>query len=356
MLCYQIVSILFTTIAVIIGLLRLIIRFLKLSRFFTDDYLLLFAGVALVGTTVMVNLVLPYNQIEVDVGAGLIPPPPDIVHMLDYDVKYQAATVMLANATIFSVKFSFIFFFRQLSGHTGRLGVYSWCVFVFTIPCAVICACTEFIVCPAFGERIMAVCVDSGLRRQIATLYVTVVLDIVSDVLLILIPVMLLWNVQMNIRRKLGYAWLLCLSSFCIVCAIVRAVGHYLTNGQNDVVWILFWSHMEACVAIIACSMTAFRGLWNIVRSNGVKLGPFARRRRSATDIDPPSNKREQIQPVNLASVTSGLRSMLTWDPFEERVNNDNNHDDMESWRSTALKDDAEDSSNATRRVKFIKM
>lgn len=188
----------------------------------------------------MVNLVLPYNQIEVDVGAGLIPPPPDIVHILDYDVKYQAATVMLANATIFGVKFSFIFFFRQLLAGTGRLNVYWWCVFVFMIPCAVICACTEFMVCPAFGERIMAVCVESGLKRQFAALFVTVVLDILSDVLLILTPVILLWNVQMSIRHKLGIGWLLCLSFFCNVCAIVRAVGHYLANGQNDVVWILF--------------------------------------------------------------------------------------------------------------------
>lgn len=305
----------------------------------------------------MVNLVLPYNQIEVDVGAGLIPSPPDIVHILDYDVKYQAATVMLANATIFGVKFSFIFFFRQLLGRTGRLYVYWWCVFLFTIPCAVICACTEFMVCPAFGERIMAVCVKSGLKRQIAALYVTVVLDIVSDVLLISIPVMLLWKVQMNIRRKLGIGWLLCLSSFCIVCAIVRAVGHYLDNGQNDVVWILFWSHMEACVAIIACSMTAFRGLWSIVKSNGAKLGPLAnRRRKSATQIDAPSKKkkRDQIPEVNMSSVTSGLRGMLMWDPFEDRAKNNDqdDHDDIEeSRRNTSLMDDSADSSKATRRA-----
>ena len=352
MFCYQIVSILSTVVATLIGLLRLAIRFLKLSKFFIDDFLLFFAGVTLVAATVMVNLVLPYNQIEVDVGARLIPPPPDIIHILDYDVKYQAAAVVLANATIFGVKFSFIFFFRQLLGHTGRLNVYWWCVFVFTIPCAVICACTEFIVCPAFGERILAVCVHSGLKRQTAALYATVVLDILSDVLLISIPVILLWNVQMNIRRKLGIGWLLCLSSFCIVCAIVRAVGHNLTNGQNDVVWILFWSHMEACVGIIACSMTAYRGLWNIVRSNGAKLGPFGRARDTPTRIDSPSNKRDQIPQLNLSSMTSGLRGMLIWDPFEERANNVTNEDELKTSGNTSLEDTVVDSSNATRRVR----
>ena len=344
-----------------IGVVRLIIRFLKLSKFFTDDYLLFFAGVALVAATVMVNLVLPYNQIAVDFGARLIPPPPDIVHILDYNIKYQTTTVMLTYTAIFGVKFSFLFFFRQLLGRTRTLYVYWWCVFLFTIPCAVICACAEFMVCPAFGERIMAVCVESGLQRQMATLYVTVVLDIVSDLLLMSIPVMLLWKVQMNIRRKLGIGWLLCLSSFCIVCAIVRAVGHYLANGQNDVVWILFWKNMEACVAIIACSMTAFRGLWSIVKSNGAKLGPLDNgRKKSAIQIDAPSNKekkRDQIPQLTMSSVTSGLRGMLMWDPFEDRANNnddqdhDHDHDIEESRKNTSLMDDSADSSNATRRA-----
>lgn len=110
---------------------------------------------------------------------------------------------------------------------------------------------------------------------------------------------------------------------------------------------------MEACVAIIACSMTAFPGLWNIVRSNGANLGPFARRRKNATQIDLPSNKRGQIPQVNFSSVTSGLNGMLMWDPFEERTNNDKDDHDMETWRNTSLKDDAVDS-NATRRASCV--
>ena len=267
----------------------------------------------MIGSTVVVNLCLPYNQTEVDVGAGLIPPPADIIHILDYDVKFQDATVVQAFTTIFGVKFSFLFFFKQVLATTGKLRMYWWFVVIFTIPCAVICACTEFMVCPAFGEDIMAVCVYSGLERQIAVLYVTVVLDIMSDVFLISIPVFLLWNVRMNIRRKIGMGWLLCLSSFCVVCAIIRAVGHNLMNGQNDVSWILFWSHMEACVALIACSMTAFRGLFK-----GKKRLP---------EVDSESKETGQTPRVAMPHVTrpeiSGLRSMLMWDPFEDRDDGD---------------------------------
>lgn len=110
---------------------------------------------------------------------------------------------------------------------------------------------------------------------------------------------------------------------------------------------------MEACVAIIACSMTAFRGLWNIVRSNGAKLDPFGRARNSTTRIDPPSKKTGQIPELNLSSMTSGLRGMLMWDPFEERANKDNlTGDDSETSGNTSLEDTFVNSSNATRRVR----
>lgn len=156
--------------------------------------------------TITVFLALPYNQTEVDVGAGVEAPPADLTHQLDLDVKFQDASSVLLNASVFSVKFSFLFFFRLLLQRTGKLQIWWWCTFIITIPCAVICMCTEFMVCPAFGDRILGtslffqeyfslgvtnhlhmpteVCVsETALRRQIDVLYVVVVLDIFTDVL-----------------------------------------------------------------------------------------------------------------------------------------------------------------------------
>jgi hypothetical protein len=350
----KILSILMACIAIVLVIIRLTVRHLKRAKFFTDDFLLIFAAVTMIGSTVTVNLLLPYNQTEVDVGAGLLPPPPDIVHILDYDVKFQDATVMLANGTIFGVKYSFLFFFWQVLAKTGRLNVYWWCVVIFTIPCAIICACTEFMVCPAFGADIMAVCVYSGLKRQLAALYVTVVLDIVTDVLLISIPVMLLWNVRMNVRRKLGMGWLLCLSFFCIICAIVRAVGHDLVNGQNDVVWILFWSHMEACVALIACSMTAFRGLFNIKTPNAlVRLEPYVQDMKGLSQLGSPSTPQIAMPSVTKPEI-SGLRSLLLWDPFEDREERDLESTAAREAHHAWLRDESVISSSATQRVSNV--
>ncbi len=78
---------------------------------------------------------------------------------------------------------------------------------------------------------------------------------------MISIPVLLLWSVQINLRRKVGLGFLLCLSVFAIIANIIRAAGHELKNSQQDGLWIDLWVGLEACVAIVANS-TAFRSLF----------------------------------------------------------------------------------------------
>ena len=142
-------------IALILAFGRTYIKFTKFHRLFADDVLFLLATVLLVAATTMLFVTLPYNQTEVNVGAGVEAPPPDLARQLDLDVKFQDSATFLLNASIYCVKFSFLFFFRLLLQRTGRLQIWWWCVFIFTIPCAVIGMCTNFIVCPAFGDRIM---------------------------------------------------------------------------------------------------------------------------------------------------------------------------------------------------------
>ncbi len=73
---------------------------------------------------------------------------------------------------------------------------------------------------------------------------------------MISIPVLLLWSVQINLRQKVGLEFLLCLSVFAIIANTIRAAGHELKNGQQDGLWIDLWVGLEACVAIVANSMT----------------------------------------------------------------------------------------------------
>ncbi len=143
-------------ITLIFAIGRIYIKFSNFRRLFVDDYFFIAANVVLVAGTAMIFTCLPYNQTEVNVAAGVEALPPDLTHQLDLDVKYQDAGVFLLNAAIYFVKFSFLFFFRLILGNSGKLKTWWWCVFIFTIPCAVVCMCTNFMECPAFGEEIMS--------------------------------------------------------------------------------------------------------------------------------------------------------------------------------------------------------
>ena len=84
----------------------------------------------------------------------------------------------------------------------------------------------------------------------------------VDCVKVISIPVVLLWNVQISLRRKFALWGILCLSIFTMITAVVRVAGGNINNGQVDTAWAIFWLQTEAAVAVIVVSMTAFRVLF----------------------------------------------------------------------------------------------
>ena len=84
----------------------------------------------------------------------------------------------------------------------------------------------------------------------------------------LMIPISLLWRVQMKTRQKLGWATFLCLSICMIVVAIIRVSGLYY-HGTIDNTWIFLWQQVESCVAVTMLSLTAFRSVFIAGRSGG---------------------------------------------------------------------------------------
>lgn len=79
---------------------------------------------------------------------------------------------------------------------------------------------------------------------------------------MISIPVFLLWRVRLSLRRKLALGGTLCLSIFMIVIVIIKVSTGTIADGQVDSPWVLYWLHVEAAVAVVVVSMTAFRVLF----------------------------------------------------------------------------------------------
>ena len=130
---------------------------------------------------------------------------------------------------------------------------------------------------------------STALARQNG-LRVSTLLDIVSDALrkshplqsvlpcilkavVISIPVILLWNVKITLRRKLALWGILCLGIFTAITAVIRIAGGNISHGQVDSPWAIFWLQAEAAVAIIVVSISAFRALF-VAHQASKRLSP----------------------------------------------------------------------------------
>ncbi|MCJ1246847.1 hypothetical protein MMC30_004056 [Trapelia coarctata] len=249
--------------AVVLAAIRTHIRIYKFHRLFVDDGFLFLATTALIGGTVLIHLDAPYLYLQVNVESGAEAAPPNFIQQLLSDQKLQDSATVLLAVTIFSVKYSFLFFFHSLVRRVRTLTIWWWCVFAIVIPSTIVCICSSFIACPYFGEEVLVSCVTpQALARENATLIATTVVDIISDVLLISIPVALLWRVRISLRRKLTLGAILCLSVFMIITCIIKVSAGNTINGQVDTTWVVFWYVAEAAIAVIMVSVTAFRSLF----------------------------------------------------------------------------------------------
>lgn len=170
-----------------------------------------------------------------------------------------------------------------------------------------------------------------ALARQNGTLRATATVDIVSDALrrshpsqsampcilkaaVISIPVILLWNVKINLRRKLALWGILCLSIFTAITAVIKVAGGNISHDQVDSAWAIFWLQAEAAVAIIVVSITAFRALFVAHRTS--KQQSPAHHASTSRSIWSRIVRRDEDLPAALAPTFTGARTYIRYSPY----------------------------------------
>ena len=88
-------------------------------------------------------------------------------------------------------------------------------------------------------------------------------MDIMSDLLVLSVPVCILWRVRISVRQKIGLAFSLCLSCVMVIVTIVRIAGmRPRGTGSVDIIWLVFWQQQECSIAVLMVSISAFRSLF----------------------------------------------------------------------------------------------
>ena len=85
--------------------------------------------------------------------------------------------------------------------------------------------------------------------------------------LVLAIPILLIYRIQIKWRQKLGLTITLCLTLAMIAVTIIRVSGLKTPDGQTDALWVCYWNIISAEIGIIMTAATAFRTLF--VSRNG---------------------------------------------------------------------------------------
>ncbi|KAF2844357.1 hypothetical protein T440DRAFT_410368 [Plenodomus tracheiphilus IPT5] len=103
-----------------------------------------------------------------------------------------------------------------------------------------------------------AVCVNRG-----AIYIATAVIGIVTDLLLILIPIPTIWGLQMPTKQKIGLTAMFGVGSITMVTSIIRLVILLPSLTSMDQPWVIgegtLWINVEANLLVICCCLPTLR-------------------------------------------------------------------------------------------------
>lgn len=265
-------SLLFTT-AMLATIGRVAIRFRYQNRLFADDYVLLFGCSSLIAAFTLI--IVMFEDIYFDM--SLILGSPELVlqesataGFVNRILKYQQlsfSTEVMCWVTIFAVKMSYLLFFRQMLDRVRALLTY-WAVTVgVVVVSGIFCICSIFISCPHFGVSSIQCAQGSGFTRTIVISQLANSLNMLTDLLIVAVPIGLLWKVKIRLSQKIILGTFLCLSICMFAICLVRTTGeiiHGINGTTVDVQWNVFWQIIEASVAVTVVSLTAFRSLYGM--------------------------------------------------------------------------------------------
>ncbi|KAG0645203.1 hypothetical protein D0Z07_8938 [Hyphodiscus hymeniophilus] len=252
------------TLAISFVIVRSIARWYKGKSFATEDYFCWFGLTCFVTMCSLYLTILDPLYNSQAVAAGVIPAPPNLLDEIRFLMGRFYAIQLLFWLTLWSVKFSLLWIFRRL---VIGLPLYNriWLgIVVFTALTLAGCEVSQLLTCDGGMKAYFTpgACQGPGdARRQAGSLYYSLTVDVLTDLLIMVIPIRLLWNLQITFVEKISVGVAFIFGFITIVCAIIRAVSLKSAAGQEKVIpitWLILWASIEGLAAIIVNCLPTF--------------------------------------------------------------------------------------------------
>ncbi|KFY34375.1 hypothetical protein V494_06825 [Pseudogymnoascus sp. VKM F-4513 (FW-928)] len=243
---------------------RTAIRIKKIEKLHVDDYLIYTAFLVLIANAVLQTIQAPhcYNLARLVNGLSTLTEEETVASGNTY-LRYEFTIIGLFWTVLWLVKASFLAFFYMLF---DGLQVYRriwWGVVVFAFLSYVGCWIVSINVChPARNYFVFGACsLDIDKKTSIVAVLYSTVVDVLTDIMIMAMPLRLLWKVHISKSEKMGLAGVFGIGVLIIVFAIARAVQIAFTT-TSDSVLLALWGIIESTVSVIVGCLPPFKSLF----------------------------------------------------------------------------------------------
>ncbi|KKY28246.1 hypothetical protein UCDDS831_g00429 [Diplodia seriata] len=257
---------------------RFSIRIWKRKPLQIEDLLVGIAWAAFLALTISYIVVTPPMYHLYAVSGGRADPYPAMMDDALFIIKVFFYSTMLLWVTLWAVKFSLLALYRRLMNGLRTYVVLWWILVVFCAATFVGAIISNLTSCSSMhawfspGE-----CgTPRDINAQIASLYYAFAVDILTDLLIMALPIRLIWNLQMPRAEKLAVGALFCSGFVCITMAVLRVVQIGVKAGNNSTPsssWLALWAEVEAATAVFIGCCPAFAAFYRTAKSSSSGSG-----------------------------------------------------------------------------------
>ncbi|KAL0944551.1 uncharacterized protein CTRU02_202438 [Colletotrichum truncatum] len=249
-------------------------------RLYADDYFIFAGLVSLTALSAVITSLLPqfYLAGEYTKAAAKDPLTPLPLPIEEFtartvtSLKLMFSQMLLFWTTLWAAKFSILFFVRRLViGLPNYIRAW-WACFTVVLLLYLACMLSNFLTCTPLTKywSPTGCSAPEDLVRADASIKFATSADVVSDLLIMILPLNLLRKLITSPTHKFGLAVLFSLGAIIIAFALVRLAqvtkatsdsAKDPTTVANGPVLLSMWSHIESTVSIIVATLPAFRFL-----------------------------------------------------------------------------------------------
>ncbi|KAG8533599.1 uncharacterized protein KY384_001339 [Bacidia gigantensis] len=268
--------------AITFSIARIAVRFQAFRRLYADDWLVLFALVALLANTTLwqVGRHIMYETINIFSGQ-VLQPRPGFEQRIEKWMHINVAAILLFYSGLWAVKLSFLAFFRRMGSKVRNQKAVWNAVTGITVAAYIVCVaiypykCQTSNLTYVIGEMYR----PSAIAYYKNVLKVSLAMDVVTDalsmsrhsleltetdacVIVMAVPINIFWMVQINLRQKVAIASVFLITIIIVIFAIIRVTLINSASYQIDMSWLHLWTSIEQTISIIVACLVSFRALF----------------------------------------------------------------------------------------------